>query len=1403
MPAIPKLSPVSRNSGSNTRALSLLAVWCLTAACAFEFSVAHAATILPVVVNGFNHDVVVENTAVGPPYTNYAVEYNTGEGTAFYQTNLPGAARTNGLPLTGLFTNANDGTVFQFQPYTTSNALILNPTTGLTNGTLFLAMPRAYDSIAILANSGNGDSTGTASLTIHFNDGSTLMTNFFAPDWFNNNSGVLYTVALQGVQRMSLTSGSVSGQPTNPRFYETSISLANVPGATNKLISSLTFSKATGSISGSANTTGIFALSGATNASQSNVTFTVATLTNLPATGIQTKSATLNGQVISTGNDAPNITIYYGTADGGTNPAAWANSVNVGWQAGSFSQTVSSLLFSTTYYYAASGINVAGTNWAAPSRSFITLTPVLATLTSSPASAIRADSAQLSGQVLSTGGDTPSVTIYYGPVNGGTNSVAWANSIPLGLQTGFFARGAFELASHTTYYFTTKAVNAAGTAWTAPVVSFTTLTSNPLAFPVAVLTQHDDNNRSGDDLNEASLNVSNVNTNTFGLIYTRPVDDQIYAQPLVATNVTIPGKGVHNVVYVATVNDSVYAFDADDPTVNNPYWETNFLGTVGGTNITVPVNSDMNGACNPYHDFSGNIGIVGTPVIDPGSQIMYLVVRTKQTTALSTNFVQQLYALDITTGTNRIAPVVISATYGGVTFDPQKNNQRTALTLANGNVYMGWSSHCDWTPYHGWVMAYNATTLAQVAVYADTTGTNGTTGLQGGIWMSGQGPAADTSGNIYVSTGNGTVGTTNNGPTDLTNRAMSFLKLNGSTLSIVSWFTPYNYSFLNGGDWDLGAGGILLIPGTSLAIGGGKSSSAVSAHLYLVNRDNMGGLSTGTSDTNILQAIPVTPTGLGFNHIHGAPVWWQGPDGGYIYVWGESDHLHQYKFDPVNNVFITPAYSQSPTPAWINGMTGGMLSVSANGTNAGSGIVWAAHQFTGDANQAVRPGIMHAYDAQSVTNELWNSEQYGARDSVGLYAKFVPPTVANSKIYLATFSGRLNVYGLLPSGPPLIYQPPQSTVRYGGDHVTLTVAAGGSSPLAYQWAVNGTNLAGATTSILTLANAQFLNAGTYSCSITNSLGSTNTPGALLTIVPTPTISYAQVVMADGPIAYWRLDETNGIIAHDSVGGHDGQYINVNLGFPGYNANDPDTSVEFGTNRLTGLATNNSYVGNISGIDFSSFANTAAFSLEAWVNGEGMSQANGASIITFGYGSGGEQFNLDCGSGSFNYRLSIRDDINVAHNANGTVAPNNTWQHVVGVCDEPNGLTHLYVNGVENARTTISNGIQMGTSPISIGSRQASFATTDTLNFKGLIDEVAVYPYALSATQVQNHFLAGTNPVVTLYMQLAGTNVVFTWSPGTLQSAPTAIGPYTDITGAVAPYIVPASATQKFYRLRVK
>lgn len=269
---------------------------------------------------------------------------------------------------------------------------------------------------------------------------------------------------------------------------------------------------------------------------------------------------------------------------------------------------------------------------------------------------------------------------------------------------------------------------------------------------ISVLTQHNNNTRSGWNSNETKLTTSNVNAKTFGKLFPLSVDDQVYSQPLVVGNVSI-ANGTHNIVLIATVSNSVYAFDADDGT---PYWQKNY----SVTGLRAPKNTDMTGACGGgYQDFSGSIGIVGTPVIDSVSQTMYFVARSTD----GKNFYQYLHAINIITGNeNSGSPVKITASYKGngdgnsngiIGFNPQKANQRSALTLVNGTVYVAFSSHCDWGPYHGWILGYDVSTLVQKIVYNDTPN-----GGAGGIWQSGGGIAADASGNLYFVIGNGTVG---------------------------------------------------------------------------------------------------------------------------------------------------------------------------------------------------------------------------------------------------------------------------------------------------------------------------------------------------------------------------------------------------------------------------------------------------------------------------------------------------------------------------------------------------------------------------------------------------------------------------------------------------------------------
>jgi hypothetical protein len=512
---------------------------------------------------------------------------------------------------------------------------------------------------------------------------------------------------------------------------------------------------------------------------------------------------------------------------------------------------------------------------------------------------------------------------------------------------------------------------------------------------VHVTTQRYDNSRTGQNLSEKVLNTSNVNSARFGKLFTRTVDDEIYAQPLYVSNVDIPNRDALNVLYVATVNNTLYAFDADDPEANEPLWKVNLTSTMPGAR---PVKaSDVGSNCGKTSNFTENIGIVGTPVIALESQTIYLVARTKE----RDRFVQRLYALDITTGAMRpSSPVVIEASTQGtgkgssngvIQFDPEIHNQRAALLLANGVVYIAWSSHCDAGPYHGWIMGYDGETLEQIAATVATPG-----GWAGGIWQSNSGPSADESGNIYLTTGNGTF-TANKGGRDYGN---AFLKMDPS-LKVLDWFVPFNVEALNKADADLGSSGVLLIPNTNLLTSGGKKGGG---QLYLLDRGDLGHFNS-ESDSQIVQSLTVGGGGL-----HGTPTYWEGPKGPHIYLWARNDvgkmyKLHEQRLGP-EPVSKTKDSAKMP---------GGLLAVSANGAVAGSGILWAV---TGKANAIHKsvPGVLRAFDAMDLSKEIWNSEQNAERDALGLMAKFNTPVVTNGKVYVATFSKQVAVYGLL-SGP--------------------------------------------------------------------------------------------------------------------------------------------------------------------------------------------------------------------------------------------------------------------------------------------------------------------------------------------------------------------------------------------------
>src|ERR1700738_366729 len=383
----------------------------------------------------------------------------------------------------------------------------------------------------------------------------------------------------------------------------------------------------------------------------------------------------------------------------------------------------------------------------------------------------------------------------------------------------------------------------------------------PLWAQVSVTTYHNDNARSGQNTQETVLTPTNVNSNQFGKLFSVTVDGAVYAQPLYLPNVNI-GAGTYNVLYVATSHDSLYAIDADSGFV---YWQLSFLNPAAGINSV----STSDVACS---DSGQEIGITGTPVIDPSTNTIYFVTKTNE----SGLFHQRLHAIDVVTQAEKFgAPVEISASVSGtgaggtvVNFNPLTNNQRAALLLSNGHVIIAWGSHCDNLPFNGWLISYAASNIqVQEAVYSTTPD-----GTDGGTWMGGAGPAADSNGNMFLASGNGSW----DGFRNFSNSILKFGLPNGGVFPLSDWFTVFNQSALSGGDTDVGSGGVLLLP--DLSVGSAHQhllvQSGKEGRIYLVDRDNMGQYCTSctTLDSQIVQEFgPSTLAG-----VWGMPAYWNG-----------------------------------------------------------------------------------------------------------------------------------------------------------------------------------------------------------------------------------------------------------------------------------------------------------------------------------------------------------------------------------------------------------------------------------------------------------------------------------------------------------------------------------------------
>jgi hypothetical protein len=502
------------------------------------------------------------------------------------------------------------------------------------------------------------------------------------------------------------------------------------------------------------------------------------------------------------------------------------------------------------------------------------------------------------------------------------------------------------------------------------------LTSHFAAFgQVQVLTEHNDSFRSGANTSETLLAPRNVNSTFFGKLFTDSVDGFIVGQPLYLPAIQLPDGTIHNVVYVATQHDSVFAFDADS--AQPPLWAISFINPSAGI-TSVPI-SDFGCAGTGYTE----IGIMSTPVIDTPTGAIYLVAKTLENGA----FVYRLHALSLTTGQDITPAAVITASAttssGALQFDSSIQMQRPALLLSTGSIYVGFGSNgCDTYSYHGWLLAYDKVSLAQVGTFVTTPN-----GAKGAIWQAGGGPAADTDGTVFLATGNGTFDA-NTGGTDYGD-SLIHLSSAGDGLTLLDYFTPYNQQTLAAGDVDLGSGGVTLLPDqdvphTHELLGGGKEGS-----LYLVDRDNMGGFNP-TGDTEIVESIPQASAG----ELVSVPAYWNGN----VYISGQSDFVKAFSL--TNGLLSTQPASQTS----VLGISPGSVSISSNGSN--NGILWGI--------PLNNPATLGAFDAQNLSTVLYTSAQAaGLRDQLGIVPKFVAPTIANGKVYVGGTSS-LTVFGLLP-----------------------------------------------------------------------------------------------------------------------------------------------------------------------------------------------------------------------------------------------------------------------------------------------------------------------------------------------------------------------------------------------------
>ena len=650
---------------------------------------------------------------------------------------------------------------------------------------------------------------------------------------------------------------------------------------------------------------------------------------------------------------------------------------------------------------------------------------------------------------------------------------------------------------------------------------------------VDVLTWHNDNTLSGANNQEEILTPANVNSTDFGMLYTYPVDGYVYAQPLYVANLAFPDGSTHDVVFVATEHDSVYAFDADNPSAgpnnNGLLWQRSFIDPANGI-TTVPSGDTLSG------DIVPEIGITGTPVINAATNTLYVIAATKELRGSVYHYVQTLYALDITTGQDVTAPFIIADTTGTnnntsvisvpgtgdgsvggiVTFNALRESDRSGLALsADGSVvYAAWASHGDNAPYHGWVVAFDATTLQPISWFNDTPNSGA-----GGIWQSGGSVAIDPeTGNVFFATGNSRAA--NGPPGDLGESVVELNAANGQ-LSLADYFTASNKVALDNADEDLGSGGTMILPDQPgpyphLMVETGKQGT-----IYLLNRDDLGGYKQGTNGGDrVVQELPQGVAG-----VWGSPAFFltdPSTDSGLIYYHGQDDVLRSFRLLNGRLTAVTPVGKNK-----FN-FPGAQPSISSNGTQ--DGIVW---EIQTDAYSSGGPAILHAYDALNLADELYRSDEEAPgtvqsaweRDQLGPATKFTVPTITNGHVFVGT-GNSISVFGLFPPATDVPDAPSDlaaETIAPTGKHVTLTWtnnATDATGVRIYRSTddVNFTLINTVASSVTSYTDTTTLAAGTvyyYEVVATNQLGNGQPSNTAVASTPgAPVLSLANVISTE-------------------------------------------------------------------------------------------------------------------------------------------------------------------------------------------------------------------------------------------------------------------------------------------------